>query len=429
MIRMDFINHEPPTELETEMLRFVNDKIADLVLYHIDVARDCDGENLEDVFPKRYYLNNKKKCELVIHELYDTLCSDVLYHELIPIHRYVLFQVLEAYNQFCEYASDAPEFTRFELPEALKKRIYQEIINTPEYEALYGADDDDFEDLHGGVGDDEKPFLIECLECPALYIDNCFDDTDFLEENLRELAEAAMGRDPIGFLSMMDYEELDQYIDLMPGDVADRYVAFRRELDQAIKNDAETAIVNAIFSALSKIQRRIIHFKQLDEVQLTAELDDIIQDSLASEFGVHTKREYNMGRALKKLGETDLYFFKFQDGGIKDLAVLENKEIDRFVDQYYQLMGYLNPNFQFGITVSINRSYTLYDARERIFELLKSLNGEFSPEEIHFFNQHDNALLSKHIVPETGKIMFVYHFIMNLEDESRENAARKARHS
>ena len=113
----------------------------------------------------------------------------------------------------------------------------------------------------------------------------------------------------------------------------------------------------------------------------------------------------------------------------RNLAILENKEIDRFEDQYYQLMGYLNPNFQFGITVSINRSYTLYDARERIFELLKSLDGEFSPGEIHFFNQHDNALLSKHIVPETGKIMFVYHFIMNLEDESRENAARKARHS
>ena len=127
MIRMDVVNHEPPTELEKEMLRFVNDKIADLVMYHIDVARDCDGENLEDVFPKRYYLNNKKKCVLVIRELYDTLCSDVIYDELIPIHRYVLFHVLEAYNEFCEYASDAPEFAE------IKKACVRVIVDDYNY--------------------------------------------------------------------------------------------------------------------------------------------------------------------------------------------------------------------------------------------------------------------------------------------------------
>ena len=111
----------------------------------------------------------------------------------------------------------------------------------------------------------------------------------------------------------------------------------------------------------------------------------------------------------------------------RNLAILENKEIDRFKDQYFQLMGYLNPNFQFGITVSINRRLKLFDARERIFNILNGLEGEFSPKEIHFFNQQDNGLLSKHVVPETGKIMYVYHFIMNLEDESRQAAARKTK--
>lgn len=412
MVWMDFVEHDPPTELEREMLRFANDRMAELVRFQIDLANDANGENYEMLFPSRFYYEHKERCGLIVNELYDAICSYVILSELQPIYRYVLFHVLEIYDEFCESASDAPEFQRFKLPEELKARIYNEIINTPEYDLK---------------GDGEEPFLIECLECPSMYIDNCFEDTDFLEDDLRELAEEAMGRDPVMFLSKMDYEELDQYIDLMPGDVADRYIAYREKLDKAIKNDAETAIVNAIFSALSKIQRRVVHFNQFDEVQLTAELDDMIQDHLASEFAVHTKREYNMGRALKKLGETDLYFYKFQDRGIKDLAILENKEIDRFEDQYYQLMGYMNPNFEFGITVSINRRLKLFDARERIFNILKGLEGEFSPEEIHFFNQHDNGLLSKHVVPETGKIMYVYHFIMNLEDESRQAAAGKAR--
>ena len=412
MVWMDFVEHDPPTELECEMLRFANDRMAELVRFHMDLANDVNGENYEMLFPSRFYYEHKERCGLIVNELYDAICSYVILSELPPIYRYVLFHVLEAFDEPCKSVSDAPEFQRFKLPEELKARIYNEIINTPEY------------DLEG---DGEEPFLIECLECPSMYIDNCFEDTDFLEDDLRELAEEAMRRDPVLFLSKMDYEELDQYIDLMPGDVADRYIAYREKLDKAVKNDAETAIVNAIFSALSKIQRRVVHFNQYDEVQLTAELDDMIQDHLANEFAVYTKREYNMGRALKKLGETDLYFYKFQDGGIKDLAILENKEIDRFEDQYYQLMGYLNPNFQFGITVSINRKLKLFDARERIFNILKELKGEFSPKEIHFFNQHDNGLLSKHVVPETGKIMFVYHFIMNLEDESRQAAAGKAR--
>ena len=219
MVWMDFVEHDPPTELEQDMLRFANDRMAELVRFHIDLANDVNGENYEMLFPSRFYYEHKEKCGLIVNELYDAICSYVILSELPPIYRYVLFHVLEAYDEPCKSVSDAPEFQRFKLPEELKARIYNEIINTPEY---------DLED------DGEEPFLIECLECPSMYIDNCFEDTDFLEDDLRELAEEAMGRDPVLFLSKMDYEELDQYIDLMPGDVADRYIAYREKLNKAV---------------------------------------------------------------------------------------------------------------------------------------------------------------------------------------------------
>ena len=43
-----------------------------------------------------------------------------------------------------------------------------------------------------------------------------------------------------------------------------------------------------------------------------------------------------MGRAKKKLGETDLYFNREVDGIIEDYAILENKYIIR-VKQMYNL--------------------------------------------------------------------------------------------
>lgn len=40
-------------------------------------------------------------------------------------------------------------------------------------------------------------------------------------------------------------------------------------------------------------------------------------------------------------------------------AVLENKYIEKFTNQYNQLRGYLNPDFKFGITLSMNREMSL----------------------------------------------------------------------
>ena len=69
---------------------------------------------------------------------------------------------------------------------------------------------------------------------------------------------------------------------------------------------------------------------------------------------------------LKKLGETDLYIYKESDGIITDYAILENKYIENFTEQYNQLMGYLNPYFKFGITLSLNRKMSLKQGFDEI---------------------------------------------------------------
>ena len=134
-----------------------------------------------------------------------------------------------------------------------------------------------------------------------------------------------------------------------------------------------------------------------------------------------------MRRALKSLGETDLYFYKIENTVLTDIAILENKDIDFFDEQYFQLMGYLNQSFQFGITLSINRKYSLKKARDKLIDSLKAITGDFAITSLMQSNENMNHFVSEHIVPETGKPMKVHHLIINLNDESRITAAKTAR--
>ncbi len=408
MIYVDFDFPPSLDELSREVTVYVNDNVLSVINYYIEISEEPDtDELLEEYFPRRFFANNRERAIDTIYELHDAVASSFIHNELSPLHNYVLYHFLEAYS---EMQKDMPEILGFIVPEELKAKIrkgYQEC-----------CDEEDRMEICESV--------IECLKSADAYIDYLFEDTDFLSEHIRGLALLAMHK-PYSFERVMNYDELDQYIDVMPGDIARSYKAFRAEMDELLKQDAESAIVNTILNALNSMHKRVAHFCEMGEVQITTELDSIIEVALADTYGIYTKREYNMGRSLKTLGETDLYFYKNENGRLIDLAILENKEIERFRNQYLQLMGYLNAFFKFGITLSINRKHTLEHAVNMIVDTLKSIEGEYAVTGILESNENYNHLISEHIVPETGTTMRVHHFILNLCDESRVFAAKESR--
>ena len=145
-------------------------------------------------------------------------------------------------------------------------------------------------------------------------------------------------------------------------------------------------------------------------------------------YGLSVAREFTMGRAIKKLGETDLYIYKESDGIITDYAILENKYIENFMVQYNQLMGYLNPYFKFGITLSLNRKMSLSQGFDEIEKELKTIEGDFVPINIRRIGESETLMIvSEHIVPETGNKMKVYHLIFQLNDKERKEVAALAR--
>jgi hypothetical protein len=181
-------------------------------------------------------------------------------------------------------------------------------------------------------------------------------------------------------------------------------------------------------SVIRRFQKRIVNFEKRDEVEITADIQDAIAGSLNSKYDLHISREFTMGRAIKELGETDLYIFAEKNGCITDWAVLENKNIENFTNQYNQLMGYLNQHFEFGITLSLNRKMSLKEGFDEIAKKLNQIEGAFKPVKIKRIGGNETSLIiSEHIVPETGNRMKVFHLIFQLNDRERKAAAVSAR--
>lgn len=276
----------------------------------------------------------------------------------------------------------------------------------------------------------EPKYVLSVIEDLGEYSELYFEDMDFDSESLRGLVQTAI-HNTERFLCEMSFENLDEYIDVMPIDVAEEYQEFRKKnrpkLVQTQITCNENDIVNAVYEAMKAFARRIVDHERKSEVVLTRDLQELLTKDLARRHGVTIAREYTLGRAAKTIGETDLYFYMNNGVEIIDIAVLENKVIENFKDQYLQLMGYLNPYFEFGMTVSINKRLTILEAEKKIASDLRSIEGDFAVVEIYQPKNGEHYLMSEHIVPETKEKMRIYHFILNLNDQSREQAAKEAR--
>ena len=198
------------------------------------------------------------------------------------------------------------------------------------------------------------------------------------------------------------------------------------------KDEQTEAIVEQMLSVLRSMTGRGVDLNNLDEPALTRTFQEAVEPVLNSKFGIQIAREYTLGKAKKTIGETDLYFFSQKEGIEQELYILENKVIENFSKQYEQLMGYLNPNFRAGITLSINKDKEWEEAFDYICKKLDNLKenrDEFAPILIDrkIGTNGTQYVKSEHIVPETGYAMPVYHLVLQLADDARQRVAVKAR--
>lgn len=193
-------------------------------------------------------------------------------------------------------------------------------------------------------------------------------------------------------------------------------------------------VIEIILSALVDMSNRCIDFEGKGEEEITRDVEAAIKQILNDKYQIQIAREYTMGRAKKKIGETDLYFYRHEKGKLENLYILENKNMHSFdfKKQYEQLIGYLNPSFKAGITLSINRNLRWEEAFDKIegeLRVLKDEGKEFAPININRKMTVNRTVYikSEHIVSETSKPMTIYHLVLQISDKVRREIARKAR--
>ena len=98
---------------------------------------------------------------------------------------------------------------------------------------------------------------------------------------------------------------MDDFVNLMDVDLRERYLEARTQKEDVEDIPIEEKIVREFLYVLRQFQKRIVHFEKRDEVEITADLQDAVGGILNNKYGVHVARGFTMGRARKKLGETE----------------------------------------------------------------------------------------------------------------------------
>lgn len=204
--------------------------------------------------------------------------------------------------------------------------------------------------------------------------------------------------------------------------------------NNSIAADAEGFIIIELCNVITLFEQRVAEFENRGEVEISNDIYASIKRILETQ-GISSEREATIGRAKKELGETDFYFSRLLDEQREDISILESKVIENFSNQYKQLLGYLNPNFTFGITISINKKYHLDKAMQYIegkldgeLYSLETEFGSFQITEISSRKRPPYYVTSKHILPELPeREMKIYHLLLNLYDAPRKDIAAQTR--
>lgn len=400
MIALNIINYEN-IELDMKITKHVNKNIEDAIRVLLDYIEDDPEYDIDFFFPRDYFERKPEECKRNLYELFEAIKSPVLRNYIKPKYEYSLYAILQWWKEVTDSENEL-------LINQLDNSIIEEIAKK--------------------YPEDEAEYIVNAISDYDEYEYICLEDFDFLPTQLNELVTLYL-RNPQLVKLFSQYDDLDDFVDLMECDLRERYLDARSLVDSKSHISIEENILIELYNVLKTIQKRVVHYQRKNETEITADIHDQLRRVLLRTNGIHISREFTMGRALTSIGETDLYFYKEDNEGLIDCTILENKNIEKFLEQYYQLMGYLNHFFKFGITLSINRNKTLLEGHQFILDKLQELKGqEFEPVKIDKIGIDNNYILySEHIVPENGRRMRVYHMILHLNDIERKDAAVEAR--
>lgn len=273
---LDFSEHK---DLDYRISEFVNGVLSEIIQVaielHIDqkaLLGDIKTSLLEGISPSVMMRESPKKCEDVLFELRELINSPAPRFEIKPRYRYFLFQCIDL---FCELLEEDETLTRT-VPEPLRTEIL---------------------DVYGEV-------TVSCMEDISGYREYCFDDWDFLPENLSEMVGLYLNNSPYAQV-MISVEELDEFVEIMDIDQREAYLQWR-EKESAVENSNPHDEYGAnlfynVTKALLSIQRDSYYYGAEENV-----LNDALKGRLGMVYEVCDQTRQGVSETGNSSGEIDL---------------------------------------------------------------------------------------------------------------------------
>ncbi|MCJ8007307.1 hypothetical protein ACFFF5_07365 [Lederbergia wuyishanensis] len=181
------------TNLTEDLLRCANEKINDFIESYFEFNDD----DFSDIFPNIIYETKEKQCRQAAKDLY-LWSKDDFVHTLTPLHEYALYSIINI-------SSDIDE----------DHRAYND------GESLFFYDiEPKIREEYSDIDENDPNWVIEDLIEFDFYLENCFQDHDFLDVPLYLSIFKNM---PTKKFESQFGIVLADYVDLMPPDIEEEY--------------------------------------------------------------------------------------------------------------------------------------------------------------------------------------------------------------
>ncbi|NFL56934.1 hypothetical protein FDB79_15485 [Clostridium botulinum] len=421
MIKTILVGQER-TKIDYKIIEYVNENLKIIIHVFKDyLYMDKEhGDNylLSYVFPRDYLNRNMEECRNIVDELYEIICSGTIREYIKPKYEYVLYHIIQWWIDINEDDEDY-------IPIKLEGKLREEIEKNTEY-----------------IDEYDDNLMLQELENIESYLWFCFDDYDFLPESLDCIVTLYIKSPQICETLFQDVD-LDDYIDFMAVDLKelyidrrDNYINANKHINDINKNStnkewSEEELIKELYNSLTLLSNHVVENYNKDEVEISNAIFRSTKRLFKKCFGLELERESEIGHSIKKLGENDFYIY-INDKEYKNIAIGENKYLEKFSDAYGQVLGYLNHTFKFGFTISINKQKTIEVGYKFILgQLKKNRYEDFKFNDIienPFGLDYKYLIKSVHTIPEDEKrTMNIYHLILDLNNDVRKKVARESR--
>jgi hypothetical protein len=314
LIKINLFDYKTYNPIDHEVTKFVNGCVKDIIRVLIDYLEDSNDFNSEDFLPFNNFKISDCRWRELVYDLYDIISSDVLRDYVKPIYDYLLYAILEWWE---DCACDE-EILLNKLSYELKAKIQTEYMK------------------------DEGEYIINEITTYNSYYYILFADHDFLPDSLEQMVTIFL-RNPEFFSVLFADVNLSEYKDIMPKDLREQFENIESILSRPkMQNDYYASLLVYLLSCCKSLQANVF-FKNAKENNM----NDFIRELLSPSYEVKDQTRQGSSSGKKDSGEVDILIKKDNlEASIIEALVLnymDKTRISEHIDKIYSYDSIGNP--------------------------------------------------------------------------------------